>query len=139
LRITIIYSAIALLLAILPFSCTKEGTSKIPYVYVDYYLYPNTLDYIPQGGTIIYDGGYRGIIIYRASESEFMVYERCCPYDPENANAYVEPEPGGLTVIDSVCMSGYILTDGSPYKGPSNVALRQYHYSYNGEVLHIYN
>jgi hypothetical protein len=133
------YFSIALLIALLPLSCTKEEVPRIPYVYVDYYLYPNSLDYISVGSAVNYSGGYRGIVIYRFLENEFKVYERCCPYDPDKANAYVEIEAGGLTVVDSVCMSRYILYDGSPFEGPSGFALQQYHYSYNGDVLHIYN
>lgn len=133
------YLSAILIISLLPMACGKDDAPQIPYVYVDYYLYPNTLDYIPVGGTVSYNGGYRGILIYRFMENDFKIFERCCPYDPDKANAYVELESGGLTVIDSVCMSRYILYDGSPFEGPSGFALHQYHYTYNGDVLHIYN
>ena len=133
------YFPLFLLIVVLPLACSKEEAPQIPYVYVDYYLYPNSLDYIPIGGSVYYNGGYRGIVIYRFLEDEFKIFERCCPYDPEKVNAFVEFEEGGLTVVDSVCMSRFILYDGSPFEGPSGFALHAYHYSYNGEVLHIYN
>lgn len=120
-------------------SCGKEKQPEIPYVFVDRVYYPNSLDYIPAGGFIYKNEGYRGIIIYRLMNDDFRVYERCCPYDPEKSNARVQVESSGVLAIDSCCMSRYVLTDGSPFKGPSPYMLRQYNWSYDGETLHVYN
>lgn len=122
-----------------PMSCRKESQPDIPYIYIDRTLYPNTLDYIPTGGYAYINDGYRGLLIYRLLPDEFKVYERCCPYDPHQSFAVVRVENSGLTCIDTVCGSRYILTDGSPTSGPSAYALRQYKWSYDGEALHIYN
>jgi hypothetical protein len=128
-----------ILLLLVGNSCRKEYNSRIPYVYIDYIIYPNSIDYIPVGGSAVFKGGYRGIIIYRPMPEQFMVFERCCPYDPEKTNARVNPEPGGATCIDTVCKSRYILVDGTPFAGPSSYALFQYRWSYNGDILHIFN
>jgi hypothetical protein len=128
-----------LLLMLMYTSCTKERDTRIPYVYVDYILYPNSIDYIPVGTSVAFNGGYRGIIVYRPLPEQFMVYERCCPYDPEKSHARVNLEPGGVTSIDTVCKSRYILTDGTPFEGPSRYPLEQYRWDYNGNTLHIYN
>jgi hypothetical protein len=131
---------IALILLFLVFpGCKKDNQPLIPYVYVNLQLYPNSLDYIPVGGYLYVNAGYRGIVVYRMLPEQFAVYERCCPYDPENTGAKISVDAGGSTCIDSVCMSKFILYDGSPYGGPSPYSLMQYRYSYDGETLLIYN
>ena len=130
--------AIILFLLILP-GCDKTSQPVIPYVYVNEMLYPNTLDYIPVGGYKYISAGYRGIVVYRMLPEQFAVYERCCPYDPEKTGARVSVDASGIICIDSVCMSKYILYDGTPSGGPSPYSLMQYKYSYDGEVLLIYN
>lgn len=120
-------------------SCGKEKQPLIPYVYVDILLYPNSLDFIPIGGYKYVNGGVKGIVVYRFLENEFGVYERCCPYDPEKTNARISVDASGTTCVDSVCMSRYILYDGSPYGGPSPYLLMKYRYTYDGDLLHITN
>lgn len=130
----------AIILLLLVFAgCGKDRQPQIPYVYVDLRLYPNTIDYIRTTGYIYVNGGYRGIIVYRASQDEFMVYERCCPYDPEKTGARVSVDASGFFCIDSVCMSKFNLPYGTPEGGPTPFALMQYRHSYDGETLMIYN
>jgi hypothetical protein len=129
---------IILLLFVVP-ACNKESQPLIPYVYVSIQLYPDSMDYINVSGYKYVNGGYSGIVVFRISQSEFMVYERCCPYDPQKTGARITVDPSSITCTDSVCMSQFILTDGSPYKGPSPYSLMQYHWSYDGDVLMIYN
>jgi nitrite reductase/ring-hydroxylating ferredoxin subunit len=120
--------------------CGKDKQPQIPYVYVSLQLYPNSLDYIPYGGSLVKDNvGYRGIIIYHPLPNEFMVYERCCPNDPEATGARVVVDPGNSTCTCPICDSKFILYNGSPYEGPSPYSLMQYRTSYDGEVLMIYN
>lgn len=133
-----IVSLILLLLLVSP-ACDNEKQPQIPYVYVNIPLYPNSIDFIPIGGYLYVNGGYRGIVVYRFLEDEFGVYERCCPYDPEMSNARVSVDRSGTTCVDSVCMSKFILYDGSPYAGPSPYMLMKYRYSYDGDLLLIYN
>jgi len=130
--------AIILILLVVP-GCKKEKRPLIPYVYVNLQLYPNSLDFIPVGGYKYVNGGYRGIVIYRILQDEFSVFERCCPYDPEKAGARIVVDPSGITCTDSVCMSQFILTDGTPYHGPSPYSLMQYRWNYDGETLLIFN
>ena len=132
---------ILFVLVLISFSCKKDSQSNIPYRNVYKELYPNTLDYIPVTGFIyVKDAGYRGLIVYHFSSDEFRIYERCCPYDPEKPNAMVTVNSDKITATDSVCKSSFILLDGSPYgSGPSHYSLLQYHYSYDGDKLIIYN
>jgi len=122
------------------FSCDdqNEGTS-IPYVYVNFTIYPNTLHFIPDGGYEYFTGGYKGIIIYRYLHDEFMAYERACPYDPLDDNSRVEVETSGLIAVDSLCGSRFLLTDGSPVEGPATVGLKKYRTSYDGYSLIVSN
>ena len=133
------YLLIILSLVIILPGCRKDKQPQIPYVYVNYQLYPNSLDYIPIGGHKYLTGGYRGIVIYRLLDDQFAVYERCCPNDPEKTNAKVTVMSSGSTCIDSVCMSKFILMNGTPYEGPSPFSLMQYRYTFDGETLLIYN
>jgi hypothetical protein len=129
---------IFLLLIVVP-GCKKDKQPLIPYVYVNIQLYPDSIDYIAPGGYLYVNAGYRGIIVYRFLYDQFMVYERCCPYDPEKTGAMVSVDPSGITCTDSVCMSQFILYDGTPFAGPSPYSLMKYRYSFDGEVLYIYN
>jgi hypothetical protein len=129
---------IILLLLVFP-GCEKDKRPLIPYVYVNLQLYPNTLDFVPIGGYKYINAGYRGIVIYRMLEDVFAVYERCCPYDPEKEGARITVDASNITCIDSVCMSKFILTDGTPYGGPSPYSLMQYRWNYDGDRLLIYN
>lgn len=129
---------IILLLLVVP-GCNKDKQPQIPYVYVNLQLYPDSLDYIPVGGYKYINGGYSGIVIYRFLSDQFAVYERCCPYDPEKTGARITVNPAGTTCTDSVCMSKFILYDGTPYEGPSPYALMQYRWTYDGEVLFVFN
>jgi nitrite reductase/ring-hydroxylating ferredoxin subunit len=122
------------------FSCGKEETrDQIPYVYVNFPLYVNTLDYVAEGQYIYVSGGYKGIIIYRPIRDEFLAYERACPHDPLKEGARVKVDESGLIAVDSLCGSKFILTDGSPIEGPAGIALKQYRTHYDGHVLMVYN
>jgi hypothetical protein len=134
-----ILTAIIILLLIVP-GCGKDRQSAIPYVYVNLELHPNTMDYIQVGSYRYFNGGFRGIVIYRLLPDDFRVYERCCPFDPEKTGAQVSVDPSVFTCTDLVCMSRYNLPDGSPFSGPSPYSLMQYRWSYDGDDrLLIYN
>lgn len=121
-------------------SCGKKDNSEaIPYVYVNFAIYPNTIDYIADGQWAYVTGGYKGIIIYRYQSDEFLAFERACPYDPLLQGARVQVESSGLIAVDSLCGSRFLLLDGSPVKGPAGTSLKQYHTRYDGLVLEVFN
>ncbi|MCF8369870.1 MAG: hypothetical protein K9G76_12590 [Bacteroidales bacterium] len=112
----------------------------IPNVAVDLWLQPNTIDFIPSGSWRYEDNyGYRGIVIYRLDPTNFLVYERTCPYDPTANCAQVEVNPSTFLFVDSCCMSQYNIVDGMPAGGPSTAPLKQYFADYDGTWLHVYN
>lgn len=123
-------------------SCNKDEKQQgiIPNVYVNFELYPNSINPIPVSTWIyVNDQGYRGIIVYRYDQNTFLAYERTCPYDPEKSCAVVEADESSITAVDSCCMSRFLLTDGSPFAGPATLPLKQYQTIYDGNILRVYN
>jgi nitrite reductase/ring-hydroxylating ferredoxin subunit len=125
------------------FSCgEEEELPDIPYVYVNFSINPNSTEYLElnqPGGWIYLTGGYRGILIYRLSMTDFMAFERACPYDPNVSGARIEVDTSGITTFCPVCHSKYILIDGSPFEGPSHYPLKAYRTTYDGNFLYVYN
>jgi len=128
---------------LLAVSCKKEDQqTTIPYVYVSFSLNPNSTEYQSLntvGGWETVTGGYNGILIYRKSIDEFVAFERACPYDPLKSGAQIKADNSGLTCHCPVCKSGYTITDGTPYEGPSRYILKQYATMYDGNILYISN
>lgn len=109
---------------------------------MNFFIDPNSTEYLDlnaPGGWVYVTGGYRGILIYRLTITEFLAYERTCPYDPEIPEARVEVEESEVTCACPVCGSKYILLDGSPFEGPSPYLLKQYRTTYDGSLLYIEN
>jgi len=126
-------------------SCDKnKDYDEIPFAYVNFRIYPNSTMYwrlnSPNGWEkVAANDPSRGIIVYRLSENEFMAYERTCPYDPLDPEAIIDGEDFSITVACPTCGSEYILLDGTPFKGPAKRPLKQYHTSYDGNSLHVFN
>ena len=124
-------------------SCKKETQAPtIPYVYVNFSLNPNGTQYLQLnavGGWETVTGGYNGILIYRKSVNEFMAYERACPYDPTVTGAQIRVDKSAITCYCPICNSKYVMTDGTPYSGPSKYPMKQYTTMYDGAMLYISN
>jgi nitrite reductase/ring-hydroxylating ferredoxin subunit len=123
--------------------CKKEKQqNEIPTVAVNIAIDPNSTEYIrlnSVNGWEYLTGGYRGIIVFRASTNGFMAYDRACPYDWDKTSTRMVVDSSGITTICPSCKSKFILTDGSPYSGPSPYPMKQYQTSFNGTTLYIYN
>ncbi|MCX6287057.1 MAG: hypothetical protein NTY96_08080 [Bacteroidetes bacterium] len=138
-------SVLALFLLVFLFSCSKKSNEQqpeIPYVVVNFVINPNSTQYIELnhiGGYVPVTGGYKGILIYRKTETEFMAFERACAYDPTADSAQVRMDASGITCYCPKCKSKYIILDGSPYEGPSHWALKQYRTNYDGSYLYVMN
>lgn len=141
-----------LLLATVVFhSC--EGVPEnpnYPNAVVDFTIYPNTI-HEQELNTV---GGYkyytsdpqstsRGIIVYRLYQDEFRAYDRL---PPNNPNACCDGQ-GNCTrlvvdfpfVIDNCNDIKYNIINGDIFEGDGIYPLIQYHTSYNGTELHVYN
>ena len=139
---TVIFLFFMMVFILLTPQCKKDNNDQIPYVYVNFYLNPNSTQYSELnnvGGYIYVTGGVRGIILYRKTIDDFVALERNCPYQPLNACATVEVEQSGLLAIDSCCGSEFLIIDGSLVTGPATTQLKLYQTSYDGNNLHVYN
>ena len=123
--------------------CKKESQqNEIPVVAVSIAIDPNSTEYIrlnSVNGWEYLTGGYRGIIVFRASANGFMAYERACPYDWNQTSTRLTVDSSGITTVCPSCKSKFILIDGSPYSGPSSYPMKQYQTTFNGTTLYIYN
>ena len=141
---TIRSKIIVLFILVSLISCNKDeevrNQTPIPNVPVNFYIQPNTIDFIAAGMWSSYDEqGYRGVLIYRLDQYTFLAYEKTCPYDPEELCAKVEVDQATFTLLDSCCMSRYNIIDGAPVEGPASMPLLQYFTDFDGNYLHVYN
>ncbi len=119
----------------------KKKDSTIPNTYVDIYIDVTSTQYSglsSVGGWVYLTGGEQGIIVYRKSIDEFSALDRSCSLQSDSCERVIV-ESSGITAIDSICKSKFLLTDGSPFQGPATVSLKQYNTSFNGTTLHIFN
>ena len=90
-----------------------------------------------------YESSSRGLIVYRLSQDEFRAYDRLPPNKP---NACCDSE-GNCTrlvvdfpfVIDNCNDIKYNIINGDIFEGEGIYPLIQYHTSFNGYELRIYN
>ena len=81
------------------------------------------------GVQLIPNVGIKGILIYRASTTQFYAYERSCTYDGTTVtNAMVTAATGDFTAKDNVCGSIFMIADGtgSVTHSPATYPLKQY-------------
>lgn len=122
--------------------CKKNNTSNpIPETNVDVYIYtsnPSFLSLTAVGGWAYVNGGVRGLLVYRKSNTEFMAYDRNCTYNPSDVCSTVIVKDD-IYAIDTCCHSEFLLPDGSVLKAPASLPLKAYRNTFDGNVLHIYN
>lgn len=136
----------ASILFFLAASCGKDNNCKMfAETPVNITIYPNSTEY--QELNTVTGWVYltaprpsRGIIVYRSSLNQFKAYERTCPHDPQEPGAILQVDKETvLFAYDTVCNSRFILTNGTPFDGPSKCPMREYRTSYDGNRLRIYN
>ena len=90
-------------------------------------------------GTSIYvnSGGLRGLILYRENASSYIVFERTCSFQPNDACANVEVHSSTLYMTDPCCGSTFNFPSGQPTSGPARFNLRIYEAQLAGTVLTI--
>jgi nitrite reductase/ring-hydroxylating ferredoxin subunit len=125
-------------------ACKKEDNSQIPIVPVDFYVYlnqPSNINLNAVGGSVYFNFGYRGIVVYRSGPSTFVAIERTCSYLPNEGTSQVSIDSTGLFLVDASCGSKFSMLDGSVSNGPATLPLRLYATDYdnvNG-VVHVSN
>lgn len=134
-------TSLVLLTALLLGGCKKEQQG-VPYVYVNLTIYvndPQNIALTTVGGWKYFSGGYNGLIVYRKSPGEFMVYDRACPVHPDEAGTQIEVDSSNIILKDDVCESQFLFSDGSTIGGPAIIPLTHYPNTFDGSTLRIVN
>jgi nitrite reductase/ring-hydroxylating ferredoxin subunit len=136
-----VVSTILLISLLFASSCKDENPYRIPYVLVNFYVYPNGIDSDLGVSRFKYFTrvGYRGIMVYRMTTDQFFAYDRACTFDSDNLTAIVAVDPSGLFAVCPVCGSKYMLTDGYPLSGPARNPLVKYNTTYDGYKVIVTN
>lgn len=121
---------------------TSPTNAGVPNVAVNFTIDTNNPQYFNLtvvGGWMYVTGGYlnHGIIIYRASTSQFYAMDRTCTY---NNSGTVQVLKNGIMAVDSSCGSQFVISSaGTISKGPASLALKNYQTSFDGEYLTVSN
>jgi hypothetical protein len=137
-RQVIIISCLVLLIS---GGCKKQNQG-VPLVAVDIRLYasdPTFAPLNPVGGWTYASGGYRGILIYRKTLTDFMAYDRACTYNPSDENELIKVDASNVLATDAHCGSKFLITDGTVNQGPATLPLKSYVTTFDGNLLHITN
>lgn len=141
-------------LAILSFSgCTETHENpNYPNAVVNFTIYPNSIheyELNVVGGYKYYTSDpmstSRGIIIYRLYQDEFRAYDRlppnypnaCCDADGNCTRLVVDENH--FFVVDNCNDIKYNIINGDIFSGDGVYPLSQYHTSYDGTALRVYN
>ena len=130
-----------MLTALLFGGCRKEQQG-VPYVYVNLTIYindPQNIELTTVGGWKFFSGGYNGLIVYRKSPGEFMVYDRACPVHPDESGTQIEVDGSNVILYDDVCNSQFLFSDGSTIGGPAIIPLTHYPNTFDGSTLRVIN
>lgn len=122
--------------------CRKENTSGVPPVNLDISINVNNPSYVDlavPGGWLYLTGGSQGLIVYRASPTEFVALDRHCTYQTSNlCRVYVDSSE--VIARDSLCChSAFLINNGSVIEGPASIDLKRYNTTFNGTTLRIYD
>jgi hypothetical protein len=91
------------------------------------------------GNSMFIEGGNKGIIIYHHSNYEYKIYDRNCSYEPSLNCSYIDSINSSIAFC-GCCSSAFLLDqDGSAANSPALLPLKQYNYSLNNTLLHIFN
>jgi hypothetical protein len=148
-------AAFVLMVFILLNSCDKDNGGRPPLPPINITLDPNSTIYqelnVVGGWLYLYeqDGAEppsRGIIVYRLSTDLFAAYERTPPFKPDSCCNAAKTNCTKLLVdnyypfvMDTCTSSKYLILDGSPISGPSNMTLSTYVTEYYGGLLSIHD
>tara|TARA_B100001057_G_C22642605_1_gene868857 strand:+ start:49 stop:462 length:414 start_codon:yes stop_codon:yes gene_type:complete len=129
------------LLMIIISSC-GESNDYIRNVYVDVEIdlsLPEFSSLNTVGNNIFIEGGNKGIIIYRFSNYEYNIYDRNCSYEPNLECSYIDSINSTIAMC-KCCSSAFLLDqNGVAANSPAVLPLKQYNYSLNNTLLHIFN
>jgi len=123
-----------------------DSNNYIQNVYVDVELdlsLPQFSELNIVGNSMFIEGGNKGIIIYRHSnfenEPNYKIYDRNCSYEPNLECSYID-SVNSIIAFCGCCSSAFLLDqNGEAANSPAILSLKQYNYSLNNTLLHIFN
>lgn len=113
------------------------------YGYVNFNIDPESTEYFNLNsgnrGWEYFEGGMRGVVIFRKNYGEYICFERSCTAKDCHGRLEVD-ESNNSIIYCPKCNSQYIYVDGSPIEGSSsNRLLYQYCTYYDYVNLWVYN
>jgi hypothetical protein len=137
---------IAIGICVLAVACKKKAQkvqdNGVPYTPINIVIYPgDPLNYKIQtaGGWMYFNGGNSGLIVYRKTTTDFVVFDRTSTYLPDDFNARVKVQADNFTLKDTVSGSKWQIVDAAVISGPATSPLRMYNNTYDGNALRITN
>ena len=131
-----------LVLFLIIISSCGDSNDYIRNVYVDVEIDLSLPEFSPLntvGNSIFVEGGNKGIIIYRFSNYEYNIYDRNCSYEPNLECSYIDSINSTIAMC-RCCSSAFLLDqNGVAANSPAVLPLKQYNYSLNNTLLHIFN
>ena len=131
-----------LVLFLIIISSCGDSNDYIRNVYVDVEIDLSLPEFSPLntvGNSIFIEGGNKGIIIYRFSNYEYNIYDRNCSYEPNLECSYIDSINSTIALC-GCCSSAFLLDqNGVVANNPAILPLKQYNYSLNNTLLHIFN
>ncbi len=134
------------LICVLAVACKKKAQkvqdNGVPYIPINIVIYPgDPLNFKIQtpGGWMYFNGGAGGLVVYRKTNTEFVVLDRTSTYLPDDYNARIKVQSDAFTCKDTVSGSKWQIIDGVVMSGPATSPLRLYANTYDGNALRITN
>ena len=131
-----------LVLFLIIISSCGDSNDYIRNVYVDVEIDLSLPEFSPLntvGNSIFVEGGNKGIIIYRFSNYEYNIYDRNCSYEPNLECSYIDSINSTIAIC-GCCSSAFLLDqNGVAANSPAVLPLKEYNYSLNNTLLHIFN
>lgn len=107
-------------------SCSKDNSSFIPDVYLNYRVTLQEFQIKNTDGVLLVSNqGYAGLIICKTPIGGYVAFDRCSSVDPIKKCA-VTPDAGGITATDPCSNAKFSLLDGAAVKAPAVRPLKQY-------------
>lgn len=132
-----------LLLSLIAISFVGCKEEPYDYGYVNFYIDPESTEYFNLNtgnrGWEYFEGGMRGVVVFRVLYGEYVCYERSCSNTDCHGRLEVDTTTNMLINCPK-CHSNFIYTDGSPTSGSeAKRSLYSYCTHFDGLYLWVYN
>jgi Rieske Fe-S protein len=133
-----------LLALLLLVGCRDQNRDFVPNIQVDVFINLNLPSYQAinvVGGLLEFpSAGYRGLIIYRQTIDDFLVFDQACTYMPSEP-CHVVSLDSTVNLLACACCESRFSLDGFPARGPATFNLKPYRslFSPNSNTLRITN